>query len=62
MPGGTWEEYRAQHVQSIIDLIDKDSHWHPSKEQINWLNRYATDLELVDLGARGVDATKLPTD
>lgn len=54
----TWEEYRAAGVQRIIDLIDDDPSWRPGKEQINWLNKYATDLELVDLGGRGVDATK----
>jgi len=54
----TWEEYRASGVQSIIDLIDRGN-WWPSQAQIEWLNKYATDLEIMDLGGRGLDVTKV---
>lgn len=59
MPSESWEEYRAQAVQSYIDIKDKTPTFQPTKDQLVWLNKYATDLELVDLGARGIDATNV---
>lgn len=53
----TWESYREEAVARFFRIADEFPLWRPSADQIVWLNKYATDLELMDLGARGIDAT-----
>jgi hypothetical protein len=49
----TWEEYRTESVQQILELLDEGG-WYPSPGQIEWLTKYATGSERRELAARNV--------
>lgn len=50
----SWQQYRAEGVAEILKLMREDEHWWPSVAQMNWLSKYATEAERIQLAEEGV--------